>query len=245
MNPIAFGSRARQLFGVFHPSSGSRVGEGIVLCPPFGSEYIRAHRALRVLGDRLAGAGFDVFRFDYFGTGDSGGTGKQLSLGGASEDVSAAIDELCAIAGVERVTVAGVRFGALAAIRVAPGHDRVDRLILWDPVDSEAAAEAMSDPETLDDQGDFWHDGYPVAASLVTELRQFDESAWNRTAELPTLIVCSEATPPERLRRLHAGDAWTGSWADFPEEVSWAQVNDLGHGAVPVRIFDRIVAWCT
>ncbi len=50
-----------------------RLPKSIVLCHPWGQEYLRAHRSMRQLGNLLAAAGHHVFRLDYFGTGDSGG----------------------------------------------------------------------------------------------------------------------------------------------------------------------------
>ena len=44
-----------------------------MLCYPWGSEYIYAHRSLRLLAQRRAAAGIHTLRFDYFGTGDSDG----------------------------------------------------------------------------------------------------------------------------------------------------------------------------
>ena len=46
----------------------------VLICPPLGSEFVRAYRSLRRLAEYLCAAGFVVYRPDYFGTGDSGGS---------------------------------------------------------------------------------------------------------------------------------------------------------------------------
>ena len=83
MTPLYFGERTRRLFGVYTPAhAAGRPARGVVLCHPWGQEYLHAHRSLRKLGDLLAAAGFDVLRFDYFGTGDSAGDLPEASLAG-------------------------------------------------------------------------------------------------------------------------------------------------------------------
>src|SRR5215217_413896 len=79
MNPLYFGSSQKPLYGVYHPPK-SQPGRpvrttGVVLCYPLGQEYMRAHRAFRQLATLLTKSGFPVLRFDYYGTGDSGGDG--------------------------------------------------------------------------------------------------------------------------------------------------------------------------
>ena len=75
MIPMYFGSSARKLFGIYEAPMTGSAARGVVICPPWGQEYLRAHRALRLLATRLCNAGFHVFRFDYSGTGDSVGDG--------------------------------------------------------------------------------------------------------------------------------------------------------------------------
>src|SRR5262245_3688452 len=95
MKPFFFGSSAQPLFGVYHPPAGSApTREGVVLCGPFGREYLRAHRALRELAHRLAASGFHVLRFDYSGSGDSSGDGEDADAARWVSDIGAAVDEV-------------------------------------------------------------------------------------------------------------------------------------------------------
>ena len=81
MNPFYFGDSSRRLFGIYHPPKGqSPRSHGIVLCCPFGQEYMRSHRAFRQLANLLSRRGFHVFRFDYHGTGDSDGESTEASV---------------------------------------------------------------------------------------------------------------------------------------------------------------------
>lgn len=133
MIPMLIGSGARPLFAVLTPASGARQRRAVVFCPPFGEEYVRAHRTGRVMAERLAARGLDVLRFDYYGTGDSGGDDHEFSLIGAAADVGDACAEVRAVSGASRVTLIGLRDGAAAAILAAESTRAVDRLVLWDP----------------------------------------------------------------------------------------------------------------
>src|SRR5438046_10636910 len=72
--PFYFGPFAARLFGIHDAPRTDAGREGsVVLCYPYGRDYVSAFRAYRTLALRLARAGFHVLRFDYRGTGDSAG----------------------------------------------------------------------------------------------------------------------------------------------------------------------------
>jgi pimeloyl-ACP methyl ester carboxylesterase len=135
MKPFYFGRSDQPLFGVCHPADGAAPRRGAaILCYPFGAEYSRSHRAFRELGHQLAAVGFQAFRFDFLGTGDSAGAADQGTVEQWLEDVGSAIDEAKETAGGSRVSLVGLRFGAtLAALAAAKRRD-VDKAVLWDPV---------------------------------------------------------------------------------------------------------------
>lgn len=113
MIPVHFGQRDRPLFGVYDPAPPPRKRSAVLILNPGGWELIRAHRSLRTLAQQLQRAGMDVMRFDYRGTGDSwGGIDDVDSLHDWTEDVDEAIEELTGLAGVDRVSLVGLRMGA-------------------------------------------------------------------------------------------------------------------------------------
>ena len=116
MNPVFFGTSREPLFGVYHPpQTASTVTQGVILCAPVGVEYMRTHRALQKLGVQLAKAGVHVFRFDYFGTGDSAGGGEAGTPERWADDVVAAAEELRDTARITAVSLVGLRIGAVLA----------------------------------------------------------------------------------------------------------------------------------
>lgn len=104
------------------------------MCPPFGQEYLRAHRAFLQLAERLANLGFDVLRFDYFGCGDSAGDNQEGRLDLWLENTKAAIEEVEALCGSARVSLVGLRLGAALAAQAQAGRPAPGALVLWDPV---------------------------------------------------------------------------------------------------------------
>lgn len=135
MNPFFFGRSDEPLFGAYHPP-GDRRGKnrGVVICNPFGDEAIKAHRALRQLAMTLSEARMHALRFDYYGTGDSGGEGEEGRLTRWCDDVGDAADELKDTSGVAKVSFTGLRLGASLALRAASGRRDLDRVALWDPI---------------------------------------------------------------------------------------------------------------
>lgn len=136
MHAFQFGSSEHRLFGVYEPAAAAGPGpaRGVVLCQPIGHEYIRSHRAMRNLAAALSAAGVHVLRFDYYGCGDSGGAGEDGTLAHWQADICTAIDELKDMAGLARVSVAGLRFGATLGALATRTRSDVNSLVLCDPV---------------------------------------------------------------------------------------------------------------
>ncbi len=135
MGAFFFGTASRPLFGVFDPPAIRLENPvGVVICQPLGGEYLRSHRFHRNLSATLAGAGFSVLRFDYTGTGDSGGGNLDVTLSGMVRDLEVAIAELQQIANVSQVLLLGVRLGAVPAVSVTRDRRSVAGLVLLDPI---------------------------------------------------------------------------------------------------------------
>lgn len=136
LSPIRFGPVGRELFGLFQlPTTGEALGQSVVICNPFGQEYVRCHRLIKVIADRLARAGFHVLRFDFFGTGDSAGDDGDGDLIQWEHDIQSAHEEVLKLSGNAATSWLGLRLGGSIA---AAASQRVDvpphRLVLWDPI---------------------------------------------------------------------------------------------------------------
>lgn len=134
MKPFYFGEREKALYGVYHPPVGEPRDSGVVLCYPFGIEYMEAHRAFRQLALRLSRSGFHVLRFDYYGTGDSAGDAGAGSVAQWLTDIETAVTELRDMAFVRSVSLVGFRLGGALAAMAASRLSDIEALVLWDPV---------------------------------------------------------------------------------------------------------------
>jgi pimeloyl-ACP methyl ester carboxylesterase len=249
MTPLFFGSSQRRLYGAYDPPHGVRPGaRAVVLCYPWGQEYLRAHRSMRRLANMLAAAGCHVLRFDYFGTGDSMGTAHDVTRRGWEQDIETAIEELQDTSGATQVSLVGLRLGATLAAHVAVRKKKfVQTLVLWDPVVSgrEYLAELLgSDTQGMGTLGGEVQ-GFPMTDSFAAEILELDVAAlvpvlpartrFMQTAPLPsheTLRAALDSGAPSEIL-LERVDA-------LPP---WVQDRDYGAGAVPTKVLETIVQW--
>jgi exosortase A-associated hydrolase 2 len=251
VKPFFFGDSRRPLFGVHHPPRGRARRAGVVICPPFGQEYLRAHRSLRELASRLADAGFHTLRFDLHGAGDSAGEAAESRLAGWREDVASALAEVRENAGSPRAVLVGLRLGATLAALAAANDPDVAALVLWDPVTDGAAyvrelraahetwlreharGAALEPGEVL---------GIPFPAALAADLEGVDLTAVPPRA--PRILVVSsdlgDGAPPS---------PWPSATPDglerrrFAPSPVWLHAEGMNRSLAPVDVLDGVAAW--
>lgn len=235
MNPFFFGDSSRRLFGIYHPPRGrSERRHGVVLCSPFGQEYMRSHRAFRQLANLLSRAGFHVFRFDYHGTGDSDGESFEASFKDWPADVGRAIDELEDNADVERVSLVGLRLGAAMAALAARGRGDVERLVLWDPVVRGSAylEEVLAgDAQALEGTAEVL--GFPLTEEQRKELRQIDLAATPPCDAAAFLVVSGGDPLAQELARAWREEGVEVGLEDLPDAGNWNEVDNYGSALMP------------
>lgn len=250
MNPFFFGPSDRPLFGLFtrgvangaeSPAGGEE--RAVLLCHAIGSEYMRAHRAFRQLTTLLNRAGLHVLRFDYSGTGDSSGAGDESTLERWLDDVDWAIDEAMDTAGVDRLDIVGLRWGASLGALAARDRDEVRRLVLWDPIVTGASYfdVVLPDPPA---SGTVGIEGYPFSAELREGLGAVDLRADLTAGTSPHLtdIVVSEDRPDygELASTLESRDDRV-TLDVIPAPGSWSDVDPFGDALIPQDIIRSIV----
>ncbi len=254
MNPIFFGRAPKSLFGVYHPPKAAQArGTGVVLCYPFGQEYMRAHRAFRQLAMLLSKAGFHVLRFDYYGTGDSSGETDDVAFAQWVEDAQAAADELKETAEISRVAFVGLRLGAAVAAKAAATRTDVDQIVLWDPavtgtahlaeiLDARADSVGNSRVSARDD-GTVGVMGFPITRALRAELEAIDLLAVPVPSGAGRLVVASHARDEYALLGQQRIAGVKTSYEVVPSEGSWNEVDDYGGALIPVFLIQAIVAY--
>ena len=243
MLPMHFGSRDRLLFGIYTPASSPRKRRGALLLNPWGVEAMRAHRSVKYLGDMLARNGVDVFRFDYFGTGDSFGAGEEVTFAGCVDDADMALDELMGVASVRKVCVIGLRFGGLVAGALAERRPReVSQVVFWDP--SLSGREILSE---LRLDGTDGRDETVVRSGFELSPRFREELAGVSLEGLPgtrarVLVARSrEADDPQSWGL----SAKTVESLSVESPMCWVEERDFGAGAIPVELSRRVTEWVT
>jgi pimeloyl-ACP methyl ester carboxylesterase len=134
MEPFYVKNKESQLYSVYYePKVSANNGKGVVLCYPVGQEYIRCHRMYDNLARKLARQGIHTVKFDYSGTGDSGGDFSSARMAQWVSDIAGVAAELREGSDVQKLYVVGVRLGGLLALRYAE-QAPVDGLVLLSPV---------------------------------------------------------------------------------------------------------------
>lgn len=248
VKPFYFGRSSRPLYGVLHEARGGRRRSGVVICPPFGQEALRAHRSLRELASRLADAGVPALRFDYGGSGDSAGEPGDARLDEWVEDARAAVEEMREGTGESRVALAGLRLGASVAALAAQRDGGASALVLWEPVVDGAAHVAglraahaawmrdhapgagLSPDEVL---------GFPLPRALAADLAGLRLDRLEGPPARRTLVVSSEDGGHATL--------WAGATGvenrTVPPAPVWLHAEGMSRVLVPGALLEGLVAW--
>ena len=124
----------RSLYAALHRPVLNAAPLGVVLVPPLLIEQPRSRRFLTEVASGLAALGLPCLRFDFFGTGDSAGTGDQADFASMCSDVELAAGGLRAHSGVERVAVLAWRDAALPLWPWVLGVGNPEVVVLWEPI---------------------------------------------------------------------------------------------------------------
>ncbi len=260
-----FGRPSRRFFGIFHPRTTAAQSGAVLVCNPFGQEAIRAHRMFRVLAERLARAGFDCLRFDYFGNGDSAGADEDGDLKGWVEDVRIAHGELHRRTQSSRLAWVGVRLGgSIAVLAVPDSAGGRPRLVLWDPIVEgsgyldvlrlkhvESLENAYDLPDAswrkrlAEDPGAFLNEaiGFGISAALRRQLEQLSRSRLSLPTDLELHIVArpDDDSANAWLLDLKTDGTRVHHWP-LSHRFDWTAPEAMNTTLVPGPALNRIVA---
>jgi pimeloyl-ACP methyl ester carboxylesterase len=145
-----FGERENPLYGTLLSPTGTLKGEAVLICYPGPEEYMRMHWPLRGVSLQLASLGFPVFRFDYWGTGDSYGDTDLATAQRWLKDVNLAFDECADVTGAKKIHVLALRLGAILALQASTILESpiLGKVALWDmPTSGESYLKALASTE--------------------------------------------------------------------------------------------------
>jgi pimeloyl-ACP methyl ester carboxylesterase len=229
----------------------------VVLCYPYGQDYMYAFRPYRSLAARLARAGFHVLRFDYAGTGDSSGDLDRVSISQWVTDVIAAVDQIRSL-GPTSVALVGFRLGATLAATASAEIGRVARLVLWDPVihGSEYVSSLQARHrdwfqdlvKQLPRSRQFEHEddllGFRFTESFRKDLERLNLQSMAVNPARDILLISSRENSAhtqlaQRLRELGA----TVDVKTVEDLMIWSMVPGMQVGLVPNRVLTEIDHW--
>ncbi len=254
-----FDAEDRRLFGTYHaPAYREDRRCGVVLCYPLGQEYIRSYRLYHQLAVRLAASGYHVFRFDYFGTGDSAGEDGEGTPALWVRDILCAIEELRDSGDVEKISLIGLRLGAALAALAAEENAQVHSLVLWEPVvDGTAYLQELQTMHRnwLDRQlyrparkvlagnnGEIL--GFPFPPLLRDHIGRIRLANRHRPPAPHCLILSNTNHPAYRhlSRRFQEMGAASENRL-IPEPQVWYKDERLDHYLVPNQSLEAIITW--
>jgi alpha/beta superfamily hydrolase len=232
------------MYGVFHPAEGASSGAAVLMCNPFGQEAIRTHRIYRVLAEQLAKGGLAVLRFDYFGTGDSGGEDEDGDLDGWVEDVVVAHLELLRRSRASRSIWMGARLGAtLASLAVAKNAiPSPAGLLLWEPIVNGTGylteitgAVSMTLPREAV--------GFSISPTLAHQLRELRPEKFD-TAHPPvaTILTGAKSSAIQELARRWAQRGTRLTAAQLEHRFEWTSDEAMNTSIVPPHVVQRLAS---
>lgn len=255
--PLHFGPASRALFGWYHPSPGVPRA-AVVICPPIGDDYVRAHRTLRHLAEALVREGFAVLRFDFHGTGDSPADERAPGRVDAwLADVVLAADEARTRSGAAAVALVGLRLGATLAA-VSADAARADSLVLWGPYPSGADWVTESrglhemhrtlDPQSFDAEPPGWQSeggeqalGFLLTPSTLNDLARVDLRRMTTLGAHTLLVGTGLNQRDQKLSQQLAAIGPEPAYRSLPGHRFLMTAPQKSE--VPQPIIDTIVAW--
>lgn len=132
------GEPGRRLYTAVHTPRQRMLRTGVLLVAPLFHELPRSRRLLSEMAHRFAALGFASMQFDFYGMGDSMGSGEDTDFDSMRRDLrvaEAALREHCQSAGgIDRVAVVAFRGGALPVMSWIGEGARPELVVLWEPI---------------------------------------------------------------------------------------------------------------
>lgn len=193
--PVTFKSGRETVVGMLHLPRGRRKVPGVVMLHGFTGNRVEAHRIFVKQARALCQGGVAVLRFDFRGSGDSGGEFSQMTLSREAADARKALAFMRSQDRVdeERVGVLGLSMGGLVGAMVLTGDPALKASVLWSPVAHPSLfLRRLDEPglhEVLRKQGFLDHHGWAVGRVFFEDAARLDILGRIHRIQPPVLLV--------------------------------------------------------
>jgi len=258
-------SRRQRLYSILHLADATQKQHdfAVVFCAPLFEEKLWSHRVLVNYARSLAAQGIAALRFDYFGDGESEGRFEEATVTSRVADILDAVEFCRSRAGVRRIVLLGLGYGAVLALAAARTGD-VDGIVAWAPIMSgeqytsdllraHLGAQVVLHRKVIHDRealvqkimnGEFVNiEGYEIGNPFFSELVATDTRKLIEEQTRPVVVV--QIAPGERIDSQYASFAQsTDSRVQFfpvRELKFWAQQKTIYSPCE--LLFQRTTQW--
>jgi len=222
---IEFPNRAgRRLRGMIHRPVEARSRRGtpaVIFLHGFTGDRMESHWIFVKCARALAKAGIASLRFDFYGSGESEGEFREVTLQGEIEDARAAVDFLRRYRGIDRnrLGLLGLSLGGAVAASVAR-DSQIGALVLWAAVARPAELRALAGQTSrpiVESEGARDYSGHAVSARWIENISKVDPLHSLAGFEKPTLIIHPEKD--EILSPDHAEDYYNAVGSVIKQKI--------------------------
>jgi uncharacterized protein len=219
--PVTIDSRGHQLVGIHHQAAGKKM---VILCHGFTGNKAENKRLFVETARMLTPEGFNVLRFDFYGSGDSEGDFSDSLLSHNIDNLKDVI-AWCREQGFANLAVLGISMGAATAI-LTVAKEPVEALVLWSAVpDLKQLFESYveNSAKLPDGQTSVEYDGWLIGSRFFADAVQYNVQESLTALTLPKLIIQGTADAPLFVQGFHRFRDIVTPPADFME------IPDAGH----------------
>jgi len=139
--PFNFRVRRTMVSGTLHLPLGRGRAPAVVMCHGFTGNKIEAHFIFVKTARALASTGIAAYRFDFRGSGESGGSFGDMTIPGEIADARKALAHIARLPGINpgRIGILGLSLGGLVAANAAAREPCVRSLAMWCPTAAPVA----------------------------------------------------------------------------------------------------------
>ena len=219
--PVVFQSDGSQIVGMLHSSESSKI---IIMCHGFTSNKTEKNKLFVEAARKFSEEGYDVLRFDFFGSGDSEGDFQDSLVSKNIQNLKDAAD-WAKQNGYLETAVLGISMGAATAVLTASDID-LKALVLWSTV-PDMSSLFSSYVDNLDDISEeitvYEYNGLLIKRDFWQDAIQYDVKNALAKIIVPKLIIQG------------TGDAeiFVNGFKEFPNIVSppadFMEIPGAGH----------------